>query len=286
MIAYGFPPEGMAGSFRPLRFVRHLPSVGWHPTVITAEKRQYGRYDPGLLSLVPEEVEVVRVAGEDVWQRIQAWRARRSQGQRSGVCPERLVEIREPRHSSVRSYIRNIARMVEGCCYHPDWRMPWIKPAVTSTVKTCQRIRPRVIWVTGGPWSSFVVARDVSLQTDVPYVLDFRDSWTMASYPFEANRPEWAKRWDRRILFQLLKEAQAVTFRYHSEAECYWRAYPEALDPSRIHIIPNGFEGAIDEFRVPAGNKCRILYTGALSPYRYDTLLKSLSLLRKTDPNV
>lgn len=288
MIAYNFPPDGSAGVYRPLRFVRHLSGVGWHPTVVTADNKRKGRYDPGLLSLVPDQVEVVRVAGEDSWQRFQDWREERSLKGASGSNTEKTSGNQEVPTSSIRFFLRNMVRWGEGWCYHPDLAMSWIKPAVRATVEVCQRISAKVIWVTGGPWSSFVVARKASLQTGVPYVLDFRDSWTLAPPPFETTRPEWAKRGDRRLLFQLFKEAQAVIFRYHSEAECYWRAYPGVLDPSRIHIIPNGFDGTIEAFSstVSSQDKCMVLYVGTITPYRYDTLLQGLSLLKKTDPSL
>jgi glycosyltransferase involved in cell wall biosynthesis len=75
-----------------------------------------------------------------------------------------------------------------------------------------------------------------------------------------------------------------VTFRYHAEAECYRRAYPGALDPARVHIIPNGFEGPIGEFDVPKGERCTIVHTGTMDSYRYDTLLEALGALHQSDP--
>jgi len=48
VMIYGFPPEGSAGVYRPLRFVRHLPSFGWHPTVITVDAKSYETYDSSL----------------------------------------------------------------------------------------------------------------------------------------------------------------------------------------------------------------------------------------------
>jgi hypothetical protein len=74
-------------------------------------------------------------------------------------------------------------------------------------------------------------------------------------------------------------------FQFDTVAECYWRAYRGALDTSRIHIIPNGYEGEIDEFTAPLdGNKCTILYTGQSSDYRYDTLFQSLQWLKNSQP--
>jgi glycosyltransferase involved in cell wall biosynthesis len=69
-------------------------------------------------------------------------------------------------------------------------------------------------------------------------------------------------------------------------AECYLQAYPDALDASRIHIIPNGFEGTADSVKAPPrGKQCNILYTGTLSDYRFDTLLHAIRILKETFPD-
>jgi hypothetical protein len=43
MIAYCFPPEGNAGVYRPLRFVRYLPTMDWNASVIALDTDAYAR---------------------------------------------------------------------------------------------------------------------------------------------------------------------------------------------------------------------------------------------------
>ena len=164
--------------------------------------------------------------------------------------------------------------------------MPWIDSAVDVTIRLCQRSPADVIWATAGPVSSLLVAQRSSVGTGIPYVLDFRDPWTITLTEFELRRPMWARRWDRRRMFSLLQGAQSIIFRHAAEAECFWRAYPKAFEAGNVHLIPNGYDGEIEEFVAPAGEKCTILYTGTITgaPYRYDTLLQSLSVLKQTDP--
>jgi Glycosyl transferase 4-like domain len=284
MIAHGFPPEGHAGVYRPLRFVRHLAKTGWCAKVITRGGDGYERYDPGLLSLVPGDTEVVRVREYDPWQAIQMWRAERLQEKLSKASMGNVEKLDAAYYAPVRSYIRELVRTIEAWCYHPDRAMGWIRPAMRATVRLCARERPDVIWATAMPWSSFLVAQQTSQRTGLPYVLDFRDAWTVTENEFEARRPAWAQSRDRRTLYQLLQGAQAVIFRYNTEAECYWRAYVGALDAARVHIIPNGYEGTIEKFTAPDGDKCQILYAGTLSSYRYDTLLQALQGLKRAEP--
>jgi len=284
MIAYFFPPEANAGTFRPLRFVRHLSRRGWRTAVVSANPYRYERYDASLLASIPSETEVVQVRGRDPWQALQARRGKQLQEKLAGVSGKVAEEIRSAHHRPFRSRMREAVRAVEAGYYLPDMARPWIRPAARATIKLCQRNRPSVIWATAGPVSAWVAAQQASRRTGVPYVLDLRDPYGLDYYDFEVRQPAWAKRRYGRTLNQLFKEAQSVVVMFDTLAECYVRAYPDALDASKIHIIPNGYEGTIEASPLPSGDKCLILYTGTLSSYRYDTFLLALHSLKQTEP--
>src|SRR5688572_4298381 len=283
MIAYPFPPEGSATSYRTLRHVRQLPKMGWKVQVVTAIPSQYERHDLKLLTQVPNETEVIRAKAYDLWQWFQSWRSRKLEKSISGASAEMIRQIQDSHHKPVRSWIRSIIKTAEAWWYQPDVAMPWISPAVKASMKVFDHRRPDVIWANAGRVSAFHIAQRVSNRTGVPYVMDFDDSWTITHNDFEASQPRWAKRIARRTMYQLLQGAQAVVFRYQTEAECYWRAYPGAMEASKIYIIPNGYEFPIEPFVSSAGDKCRILYAGVVSDYRYDTLFKAISALKRSD---
>src|SRR3970040_918216 len=87
-------------------------------------------------------------------------------------------------------------------------------------------------------------------------------------------------------MYRLLEAAQSVIFRFHTEAECFWRAYNGAVKASKIYIIPNGYEGDLDEFTPPESGQCELLYAGTRSDYRYDTLLEALAALKRSTPGI
>ena len=61
LVSPHFPPDTSAGAHRVRLLAPHLPAHGWEPTVLTVDPRDYeGRLDPGLASLVPAELRVVR----------------------------------------------------------------------------------------------------------------------------------------------------------------------------------------------------------------------------------
>ena len=282
MIARSFPPEGNAGAHRTLRFVKKLPSKGWQPTVITLATDLYERYDPDLLNSIPSEATVLAVKNSDPWQAIRRRRAKYSQKKILEASVEHVTQRGIPQQSAGPSLVSRWTRTAESWCYHPDIERGWIRPAVKVAFKRCLTKRTDVIWATAGPVSAFVVAQKVASYTGIPYVLDFRDAWTITQNNFEDRRPLWAKRREERRMYSLLMGAQSVIFRFQTEAECYWRAYKGALQASKIYIIPNGYDGSIGEFSPLQGERCEILYTGTLGDYRYDSLLRALSVLKRS----
>jgi glycosyltransferase involved in cell wall biosynthesis len=280
MVAYFFPPEGSAGSYRPLRFVRQLSKIGWRTAVISAQPYSYERYDPELLNFVPADTEIVRIAGRDVWQFIQAWREEKNR-KKVRMMPAELAKQTEETHQKpFRSAFRATVRKIEAGYYYPDMARPWIRPAVEATVKMCARRQPDVLWATAGPISAWIVAQRASRRTGVPYVLDLRDPHGLSYYESEERWPKWARRSVSRTIHELFKGARSVVFLYATMAECYRQAFPGALEPDKIHIIPNGYEGITEDFAPPAQTSLRVLYTGTILSYRYDTLLQALALLK------
>ncbi|MGE3977308.1 MAG: hypothetical protein AB7F94_06930 [Nitrospira sp.] len=286
MIAYFFPPEGNAAVYRPMRFLKELVKRGWHVTLIASEPYRYERYDPALVEQIPPAVRIVRVKGWDPWRALQSRRVTQTQEKLSGLSTEAARQAVATHHSPWRSRVREWVRMAETWVYRPDMAMPWIRPAVRASMDACQRHRPNVIWATIGPLSAGVVAYRTSVATGIPYVLDFRDPWGLEYYPHEMRRPAWAKDLDNRNICRLFQDAQAVVFMFESVAEAYLQAFPGALERTKIHIIPNGFEGEVEPFVHTSGDRCTILYAGTLSTYRYDTLLEGLVQLKRQDPSL
>jgi len=284
MISYFFPPEGNAAVYRPLRFLTELVRKGWCATVVTCEPYQYERYDPKLLSQVPEDTKIIRVKGQDPWRAFLTWRGVREERKIAGLSPQEARQIVAGHHALWRSKLREAVRIAEAWVYRPDIAMSWIRPAVAQIQEVCRRSKPNVIWATIGPLSAGVAAYRASVVTGIPYVLDFRDPWGLEYYQEEVRRPNWARKVDRRIMCRMFERAQAVVFLFESIAECYVREFPEALERKKVHIIPNGFEGEVETFVHVTGTRCKVLYAGTMNSYRYDTLLEGLVQLKRKDP--
>lgn len=284
MIAYYFPPEGNAAVYRPLRFLKELVKRDWQVTVICCQPYQYERIDPQLLRQVPASTRIIRVKGRDPWRAFQAWRGVRIENKLAGSSAEEARGVVARHHVPWRTRLRELVKTAEACAYRPDRTMLWIRPTTRETLAVCQQNRPHVIWATIGPLSAGVVAYRTSVATGIPYVLDFRDPWGLEYYDREVRRPAWAKKVDNRIISRMFERAQAVVFLFESVAQAYLRAFPGTLERTKIHIIPNGFDGEVESFVHAPGDRCMVLYAGTLSTYRYDTLLEGLVRLKRKDP--
>ncbi len=284
MIAYYFPPEGNAAVYRPLRFLKELVKKGWHATIISCERHQYERHDLQLLSQIPATTQIIRVKGRDPWRAFQTWRGVRVENKLAGSSTEEARQVVAGHHVPWRTKLRELVRTVEAWVYRPDMAMPWIRPTTREAIAVCQRNHPEVIWATIGPLSAGLVAYRTSMATGIPYVLDFRDPWGLEYYPHEVRRPVWAKNIDNKMLSQIFERSRAVVFMFESVAQAYLRAFPGSLEHTKIHIIPNGFEGGVEPFVHASGDRCTVLYAGTLNTYRYDTLLEGLVQLKRKNP--
>ncbi|HSG99209.1 MAG TPA: glycosyl transferase, partial [candidate division Zixibacteria bacterium] len=61
LICYYFPPWGMGGVQRPLKFAKYLGEFGWDLTVLTAAGAAYYKTDDTLLTDLPQTVRVIRI---------------------------------------------------------------------------------------------------------------------------------------------------------------------------------------------------------------------------------
>ena len=67
IIAYYFPPMGLSGVQRTVKFAKFLAKYGWKPTVLTVEPTGYYAFDETLLKEVEEAgVKIVRTHSYDV----------------------------------------------------------------------------------------------------------------------------------------------------------------------------------------------------------------------------
>jgi len=186
MIAYHFPPlAGSSGIQRTLRFVQHLPTLGWMPIVLTAHPRAYEATSDDLLGEVPRDVLV-----------------------------ERALAFDTARHFSLfKRYPMFLAR--------PDRWLSWKWGAIPAGIRLIRRHQPAAIWSTYPIATAHVIAAELQRRSGLPWIADFRDPMAQEGYP--AERKTWQQ--FKEIEETAVRHAACSVFVTRSAARMYRERY-------------------------------------------------------------
>jgi len=188
MVAYHFPPlAGSSGIQRTLRFVQHLPALGWQPIVLTTSRNAYERTSVDLESEIPP-----------------------------GTVVERAWALDASRHLS-------IAGRYPGWLARPDRWASWWLDGVRRGLALVRRFEPDAIWSTFPIPTAHAIAATLQARTGLPWIADFRDPMAQDDYPEDAVlRAAWW-RLDRRIV----ESARHCVLTTPGAAQQYRQRYPE-----------------------------------------------------------
>ena len=248
VVAYYFPPMGLSGVQRILKFVKHLPRFGWHPTVLTVEPVGYFAYDATLLDeLDPDTVRIVRTPAA---------------GPAKLFANKEVVKLPS---EGVRKFLSRISDTF----FIPDNKIGWRKKAVARALELHKETPFDLIFATAPPFTDFLIGAQIKAHINKPLVFDYRDPWV--DYPFKFY-PTPIHKW-RNILLEkaALRASSQVITTNRRVKELLLERYG-FLTYHDIDIIPQGFDPEdfqTDGARSSATNhssdthrKMRITYAG------------------------
>lgn len=187
MIAFHFPPQaGSSGIQRTLRFVQHLPALGWQPLVLSASPHAYDKTDADLLADVPADTVVRRAFALDT---------------------ARHLQFR-------RRYLGWMAR--------PDRWISWKFDAIRQGLEMIEAYKPDVIWSTYPIATAHVIASALHQKSGLPWVADFRDPMAQDGYPTDPRT--WQS--FQRIEADAAARARFCVFTTPGAARLYQQRYP------------------------------------------------------------
>jgi glycosyltransferase involved in cell wall biosynthesis len=228
-LVYYFPPIGGGGVQRAVKFVRHLPDLGYEPVVVTGPGGASDLWAPEDRTLedeLPAGVEVVRIPGPEPGAS-RGWRRR----------GEQLLELPSP------------------------YRRWWVEGAIEAGRRVgagCDVILGELV-----PYFTADAAATLARELGKPWVADLQDPWALDEmwlYPSGVNR-----RIDRARMHRALRSADAVVMNTPEAALRVRRTFPD-LDGKLVASIPNGFDAADFASSPPprTDGAFRIVHTGYL----------------------
>lgn len=218
ILAYYFPPMGLSGVQRVAKFVKYLPEFGWHPHVLTTGPTAYYAHDPSLLQEFDgRDIVVTRTDGNDP---------------NSLLSAKGTVKMPAERLRKTLSAISNTIMV-------PDNKKGWSKRALTVARDLVQAERFDVIFVSGPPFSTMMAGAQLSAETGIPLVLDYRDLWY--GNQFHTYPTMWHSHKHKQLEHDALAHASKVTVTNRRIKEKLLATYKH-LDFNDVVILPHGFD--------------------------------------------
>ncbi|GAA2144364.1 glycosyltransferase [Glycomyces algeriensis] len=215
-LAFFFPPSRASGVYRSRAVANHFTRAGWDVTVLSGPVDHFtaasSGLDDALAATVDPSVRVVRPAFEGAppagWTRLlpRPLRAAADPMRRFGDFPEKYA-----------GWSGNALR--EGLRLHGEHPFD-------------------LVLATGNPFSAFAAAESLGRRAGLPYVLDYRDSWTLDLFTNKPAFPEGhpSYQWEA----DFIASAAAVAFVNEPLRDWHAKRYPDAAE--RMSVVPNGWD--------------------------------------------
>jgi glycosyltransferase involved in cell wall biosynthesis len=247
VVAYYFPPMGLSGVQRTLKFVKYMKNYNWEPTVITTGKVAYFAHDKFLNDELNNlDINVIRVEGSN--------------------DPNSLLSkfgtINLPRE-----FVRIFFDKISQTFFIPDNKISWSKKVFQKVDEILSSQHFDALFVTAPPFSSFEVLSQLKKKHDIPLFADYRDLWYgsyFAFYPTPFHRLRHKQK-----EYKALKAADRIIVTNRKIKEKLLHDYP-FLTFDDVVIISHGFDQE-DFDKIPAQpkphNKMVLMYSGIFMVY-------------------
>lgn len=218
IIAYYFPPMGLSGVQRTVKFAKYLPQYGWKPTVLTVSPRGYYAIDQSLLNEMEEAgVEIVRTNALDM----------------NRLFSKRGV-IKMPAE-----WLRKILQFAGDFFFIPDTKIGWKSKAVRKAKELLKNERFDLIFATAPPQTDFLIGAVLKRATEIPLVVDYRDSWLQ--YPYKYFPTPFHAYLHHRLEKRVLKAADRVLVTHRRVKENLVKRH-KALQYNEVSILSQGYD--------------------------------------------
>ena len=267
VVSYYFPPMGLSGVQRTLKFVKYMPEYNWKPTVVTTGKTGYFAHDNTLLrELMDKDIEIVRVEGFD-----------------PNSMLKKFGTIKYPRE-----FVRKIFNRLSQTFFIPDNKISWAKIALKKVEELVATKKYDAIFITAPPFSAFSEITKIKKKFDIPIILDYRDLW-YGSY-FSVYPTPYHKYKHKKMEYLSLKAADKILVTNRKIKEKILQNYP-FLSFDDVVIIRHGFDQ--EDFdrneATPKDRKDKLMMTHSGSFIEYSTpeyFLKAFKQLSIERPDI
>ena len=267
IIAYYWPPSGGGGVQRWLKFVKHLPELGWDPIVVVPKNPEYPVIDASLEKNIPESVQVIKLP---IWEPYNIFKKITGRKKEERVSDGLILYDKE------KSILEKISLWIRGNFLIPDPRVFWVKPTTRKLLELIPELKPEAIITTGTPHSLHLIGYALKQKTGIPWIADLRDPWSTLDLFDKFYPTKFARNRQKRIEKRVLSEADKII----TVSKSWAKELGDSLK-KQVEVITNGFdEYDINSEIKPDPNKFVISHIGIITAFRNpDFLWKALNEL-------
>jgi glycosyltransferase involved in cell wall biosynthesis len=257
LVSRNFAPTSHVSVERAIKLAKYLPEFGWRPTVLAGVASPGLPDDPVLLNEV-KGIEVLRSRAPEL-------------SLFYGDRPRRGTDAPSRRGAPRRGMLHPKSWLI------PDSQLLWYPFAVRAALRhsaaqgrrrsasgSTSETGPRwdAVVATSFPPTALLIAHTVSRRLGIPYVADFRDSWTR--FPNAPIRPPPLAALERRLERRVVRDAAAVVaVDAATVTHVFDRLSPAERPP--LYVIQNGYDEEDFQRAVPVDlPRFSIVHTGQL----------------------
>lgn len=246
-ITFYFPPYNSIGAVRTGKMAKYLLLLGHEVRVITAK-------DQPLQASLSLEVPVGDVTYTP-WYNVNCFAELILGGRKRVVTKGYATNTRSLKWFG--AVYKNLTNL-------PDGQIGWYPFAVAAGRSMISKWKPDVIFASGMPATSLLVAHSLAYQSGIPWVGELRDLWLDNPY---LDLPSWRRRLESRLERKVMGTASGFVTVSDPLADTLRQRFNRPVE-----IVTNGFDPEDYPSNVTAtlDSVLRIVYTGMLYEGRRD----------------
>jgi len=246
IICYDFPGIWAAGVIRTYQSAKNLPSFGWQPVILTAQRCSSNQAD-----------DIEASDGELSCPKITAppsrWLIPFAIDRQRPCTP--LVGAIRYNHNRLQRLVRFATQLVL-----PDGKIGWLQPAVKQALRIAQEYPIRLCFSVSPRPTSHLVAYRVARCLNIPWVADYALPWSDAYWL--TGRPRLINWLDHRLEALVVRSAQHVTVAYAGLGRSICARHNHS-GREKISVVATGFAEDLFQQQSPfSTSKFTVVYPG------------------------
>ncbi len=269
IITTAFPPFGGIGALRLAKLAKYLPDFGWEPIVLTIDRLK------GFPQTLAVEVDESRVIRTPCFETIAGAM------QRKFIATEPSSYQSPSRKQSLKRFTYRLLRFLYRVSPLPLLRtllpdpLGWYPNAIRAGRQIIRMNKIDVIYSSYAPSAPHFIAAKLQRESDIPWIAEFRDTWTMSPYRTTTCVSRF---FEQKLEKRVMKNSSCLVAVSEQDAQQL-----QELHSKKVTVITNGFDEEDYQKEVPLTSKFTITYTGGIYPGKRDpaTLFEAVKELRE-----